>query len=256
MTPHAAAMPASLDDILPMREEYRREMNAQIAHDSWHARGLTRPWLLAAAGEVVGYGAVGGAPREAKDIVKEFFVRPDRRGDAVALFQALVTASEARRVAAQTNDVLLLLMLHDFAADISSERILFADRLTTELNPPAAGTVFRPMTEADREGVFTHTREAFGEWGLELDGTVVATGGLAFHYNPPFADIYMEVAASHYRRGFGSYLVQELKRVARETGHSAAARCHQDNIASRRALERAGMLPCARILEARLASAR
>lgn len=70
------------------------------------------------------------------------------------------------------------------------------------------------MTDADRESIFPHTREPVGEWGLEVAGQVVATGGLMLHYNPPYGDIYMEVAAPYQRRGYGSFLVQELKRSA------------------------------------------
>jgi GNAT superfamily N-acetyltransferase len=62
----------------------------------------------------------------------------------------------------------------------------------------------------------------------------------------------MEVDEAHRRKGLGSYLVQELKRIAREGGHTPAARCNSDNIPSRLALERAGMLPCARILRGRI----
>jgi GNAT superfamily N-acetyltransferase len=80
----------------------------------------------------------------------------------------------------------------------------------------------------------------------------VATGGLFFHYNPPYGDIYMEVAAAHRRRGLGSYLVQELKRLCREMGCVPAARCNTANVASRLALQRAGMFPCARIVQGRL----
>ena len=77
MTAHSSidVAPAPLDAILGMREEYRREMGCQIVHDSWHARGFTSSYLLRARGEIVGYGSVGGAPRDAKDTVKEFFVR-------------------------------------------------------------------------------------------------------------------------------------------------------------------------------------
>ena len=55
------------------------------------------------------------------------------------------------------------------------------------------------------------------------------------------------------RRGCGSYLVQELKRICREGGHVPAARTGQDNIASQRTLGRAGMTPCGRIVTGRLA---
>ena len=242
--------PVPVGDILDLREQYRREMGCQIVHDSWHARGFTDSYLLGVRGRTVGYAAVGGPPREARDIVKEFFVLPPDRGDALPLFRELVAASGARRVESQTNDTLLLLMLYDCAVELTSDTILFADGATTSLAAP--GATVRRLTEADHAGVFEHTREPVGEWGLELHDEIVATGGLAFHYNPPYGDIYMEVAAAHRRRGLGGYLVQELKRLCYEMGRVPAARCNQDNSASRRTLQRAGMFPCARIVTGRL----
>jgi GNAT superfamily N-acetyltransferase len=240
----------SLRAILGMREEYRRELNCQIVHDSWHERGFTQSYVLRVHGEVVGYAAVGGAPGDTRDIVKEFYVRVPYRGAALPLFGQLVAVSSARRVEAQTNDTLLLLMLYDCAMDISSDTILFADRLTTTLPPP--GVTLRRLSDADRGGVFTHTVEPVGDWGLELAGAIVATGGLLYHYNPRYGDIYMEVAPDFRRRGFGSYLVQELKRECYELGCTPGARCGEDNVGSRRTLQRAGMFPCARVLRGRL----
>jgi GNAT superfamily N-acetyltransferase len=251
-TLEAAHVP--LDAILGMREAYRREMNCQIVHDSWHARGFTDSYLLRVHRHAAGYGSVGGAPRDARDVVKEFYVLPSFRGDALPLFRRLVAASGARCIEAQTNDALLLLMLHDCAVDVASDTILFADGLTTSLAVPVAGTTVRRVTEADHARVFPHLREPVGDWGLECDGALVATGGLAFHYNPPYGDIYMEVAESHQRKGFGSYLVQELKRLCYGMDRIPAARCHQDNVGSRLTLQRAGMFPCARILRARIAA--
>jgi GNAT superfamily N-acetyltransferase len=246
---------APLDAILDLRDAYRREMNCQIVHDSWHARRFTTPYLLHIEGEVVGYGAVGGAPGDTKDIVKEFYVRPESRSAALPLFRELMAASGARRVEAQTNDVLLSLMLFDCAAEVTTDVILFADSIATRLSCPPGATL-RPVTDADRGRVFTHTVEPVGDWGLECEGELAATGGLLFHYNPPYGDIYMEVAPAHRRKRFGSYLVQELKRICYAMGCVPAARCHQTNAASRQTLERAGMFPCARILRGRLDPAR
>lgn len=234
-----------------MREEYRREMACQIVHDSWHARGFTNSYLLRIDGEVVGYGSVGGSPGEPRDIVKELFVHPDRRGDALALVRRLIAASGARWIAAQTNDRLLSLVLWDCAREVTSETILFEDAVTTS-HPAPQGTTLRRLSNADRTRVFAHSGEPVGDWGLELDGEIAATGGLFFHYNPPYGDLYMEVARPFQRRGLGSFLVQELKRICRETGHVPVARCGQDNLASRLTLERAGMVPCARILRGRI----
>jgi GNAT superfamily N-acetyltransferase len=236
--------------ILSLREEYRREMNCQIVHDSWHARGFTTSYLLKINGDTVGYGSVG-APWSDHRIVKEFFVDPVRRGAALPLFRQLIAVSGAREIQAQTNDVLLTLMLFDCAVDLVSETILFADAVLTTHSAPA-GVTLRAVADVDRMTVFTHTAEPVGDWGLYTDDGLVATGGVLYHYNPPYGDIYMEVAAAHQRRGLGSYLVQELKRVCRETGHIPAARCGATNHASRRTLERAGMFPCARIVRGRI----
>jgi GNAT superfamily N-acetyltransferase len=59
----------------------------------------------------------------------------------------------------------------------------------------------------------------------------------------------MEVSEPYRRRGYGSYLVQELKRICYEIGKVPAARCNVANVASRKTMEKAGLLPCARILQ-------
>jgi len=89
---------------------------------------------------------------------------------------------------------------------------------------------------------------AEGPWIVEEKGEVLGAGGLLTHYNPPYADLYMEVVNSARRRGVGSYLVQELRHVCAEQGLRPAARCDPKNHASRRTLERGGFKPCGEIL--------
>jgi hypothetical protein len=36
-------------------------------------------------------------------------------------------------------------------------------------------------------------RRGSSDWKLELDGTSIGRGGFAFHYNRPYADVYMEI---------------------------------------------------------------
>ena len=82
----------------------------------------------------------------------------------------------------------------------------------------------------------------------QIDCGIAATGGILFHYNRPYGDIFMEVAEPFRRGGLGSYLVQELKRVCYEQGNVPAARCNPTNIASRKTLQKAGFVPCGHIL--------
>jgi GNAT superfamily N-acetyltransferase len=221
-------------------------MNCQIILDSWHGRGWTDSYLLRLEGRVVRYGLVGGVRAERKEIVTEFYVLPVHRGRALPLFRRFAEVSQARSVEVQTNDLLLTLMLYDCASKIESNVVLFQDRLTTTLS--ISGVTFRKVVDADREQITRQKLDASAEWMLEADGVVAATGGLLFHYNVPYGDIYMEVAERLRRRGYGAYLIQELKRACYEMGRVPAARCNVSNVASRSTLQKAGMLPCARVL--------
>ena len=91
------------------------------------------------------------------------------------------------------------------------------------------GVTFRKVAESDRDRIFPHKLEGVGDWLLEADGEIVATGGVYTHYNPPYGDISMEVDERLWRRGYGSYLVQELKRKCYEMGRIPAARCNVAN---------------------------
>ncbi len=238
--------PVPVSEILPLRELHRTEMKCQIVHDSLHERGFTHAYSIKVDGETAGYGTVVGFGDDAKDTVNEFFLLPEHTAVTLRLFRKFVTASDAAKIQAQTNDDLLTLLLYDCADNIEREKILFADALTTSLDIP--GATYAKVSEGDHGRVFRHRGEGFGDWMIESGGEIVATGGILFHYNPPYGDIYMEVAEPHRRRGFGSYLVQELKRTCNEMDKVPAARCDASNTASRATLQRAGMLPWASIL--------
>jgi GNAT superfamily N-acetyltransferase len=146
--------PVPLEDVLPLRELYRREMNCQIVHDSLPRRGFGDLFLLRSDGRLAGYGFVMGYQGEPKDMIREFYVLPAYRGSALPLFRRLIEVSRARRIVAQTNDALLTLMLYDCASEITSDTVVFADALTTSLAVP--GAILREVADADQERIFEH----------------------------------------------------------------------------------------------------
>lgn len=236
----------SPDDTRRWRELYRQEMNCQIIHDSWHERGWTDSYLMTLNGRVIGYGLVGGIRDNPRDTITEYYILPRFRGAALPLFQRFIELSGAKTIECQSNDILLTLMLYDCAQLIESHVVLFRDAFPTQLSAPHA--VFRRASKSDDGKVFPHDVEPVGEYVIDVGGEIAATGGVLFHYNLPYGDIYMEVAEPYRRRGYGGYLVQELKRVCYEVGRIPAARCNASNVASRATLQRAGLMPCARIL--------
>jgi GNAT superfamily N-acetyltransferase len=240
------ARSAEYKDVEALRGLYRSEANCQIIGDSRLARGLADPYIVLVDGRLAGYGAVTNKHDVGR--LFEFYTLPGSRSLALPMLRELLTVSGANAMEAQTNIPWMLMLLFDCATDIEQENILFYDAFTTSLGCPNA--IFRRAAPDD--AIFDHMDEPMGDYVLQAGDEIVATGGFLCHYNPPYGDVYMEVAAHARGKGYGSYIVQELKRVCYEAGKRPAARCNVDNVASRSALQRAGFLPCGRLLAGKI----
>lgn len=242
-----------LEEIAPLRDRYRREMNCQIIHDSIHARpGWSTEHALEINRDLVGYGSVAiGGPWANAHALYEFYVLPDWRQRAFDLFAALRADCAASAIETQTNAPILPVLLHTFAHNIRADAILFEDRFETHLAPD--GAEFRAAEPGDVELLLALSLDDTAGWVATLNGVIAGAGGVLYHYNRPYGDIYMKIAEGYRGRGLGAYLVQELKRVCREGGSVPAARCNVGNVASRRTLQKAGFVPCGNIIAGALA---
>jgi GNAT superfamily N-acetyltransferase len=223
-------------------------MNCQVTKDSIHCRpGWTQTYLVERDGVAVGFGSIAIAgPWTEKPTIIEFYVLPEHRQCTFDLFEKFLATTCARFFEAQSNDTLLTVLVHTYGKNIVSESIVFRDGMTTSL--PANGATLRQVTPAEEIQESIAQRRGGGEWVLEIDGQVVGKGGILFHYNRPYGDIYMDIEKAFRQRGLGKYLVQELKRECRQLGAVPCARCSPTNIPSRRTLLSAGFLPYAHIL--------
>jgi RimJ/RimL family protein N-acetyltransferase len=240
---------AEYKEIEPLRELYRQEANCQIMCDSILRRGMADPYLIQVDGRIGGYAGIWNKFDPGR--VMEFYTLPSLRAEAAPMFRELIRESRATHLEAQTNLPLMLLMLHDFGRNVRAENVLFDDGFTSQLTCPNA--TFRKIEPEDASRTINGEKVEAGNWMLEVEGEIVGTGGIATHYNPPYGDLYMGIAEPHRRKGYGSYLIQELKRVCYETGRKPAARCNFTNIASRRTLQKAGMLPYGHLITAEIA---
>jgi GNAT superfamily N-acetyltransferase len=227
---HSQARLSCASEILVFRERYSEEMNCQIVHDSIRRRtGWTLIYVLELDAISVGFGSVAiGGPWKNRPTLFEFYVLPQYRSFSFDLYETLLSVSGPKFMEIQSNDLLPTVMLHTYTHEIASERIVFHDKVTTAL--AANGATLRRISSDEETGAYIERREGGPEWVLELDGKVVAQGGILFHYNRPYGDIHMEVAEVFRRRGLGSYLVQELKRAAYELGSVPCARCNTTNV--------------------------
>ena len=182
----------------------------------------------------------GKDKREDRDAIFEFYIIKPFKKFASFIFTRFHFASDATFIECQSNDLLLSTMLYEHAHNINAEAILFADHYQTSLDIP--GVVFRKQTTTDNNA------DDAGGYVLELNGEIVASGGLMLNYNMPFADIYMEVKEGFRQKGFGSLIVQELKKEAYMMRRVPAARCNIKNEISKATLLKAGFGVCGCIL--------
>jgi GNAT superfamily N-acetyltransferase len=236
----AHAVKVTLQDIQSLRALFLQETNFQIRYDACHGRDWTDSYLLKIDDVAVGYGSIKGRQRNDRDTIFEFYVIPPFRKWSRLLFTELIAAAGATYIECQSNDVSVSAMLYEFARDISADTVLFEDYAVTRHE--IAGAVVRPRRNDDR--IFEHTVEPAGDYVLEVDGEIVATAGFLLHYNMPFADLYMEVRKDRWRRGFGSFILQEVKKACYLAGRVPAARTGLENTASWATLIKAGLRVC------------
>lgn len=241
-----------LDEIAAFRTKYREEMQCQIIHDSIHERpGWSLEYALELDGVAVGYGSVAtGGPWKTMHTLYEFYVNRENRHRVFDLFAPLRANCDATKMETQTNAPFLSVMLHTFGHNVQAEAILFEDQFETLLRPEGAS--FRYREDRDVEELKRLELDDTAGWVVTWDGRIAGAGGILYHYNRPYGDVYMKIAEPFKQKGLGAYQVQELKRACRAAGNVPAARCNVSNIASRRTLQKAGFVPCGNLIAADL----
>ncbi len=225
-------------EVAHLRNLFLRAINCQFIHNAYHERDWADVYLFYYDDIPAGYTALcGGEDRNVKDTVFEFFVLPEFYRFSSRFFSIVLDVARPLYIESQSNDVFTSSVLLEFAHDIKTSVVLFEDGMLT--NYSIAGASFR-LKKAD-DKIFEHYVEGEGEYVVEWNDEIVATGGFLQHYNAPFADLYMEVKENCRKKGFGAYIIQELKKVTYQAGKVPAARCNLQNKASKATLIKAGM---------------
>jgi hypothetical protein len=229
-----------LEEIQLLRTLFLQESNFQFIYNKCHSAGWADTYLIVTDEIKIGYGCVwGNDKREDRDTIFEFYVIKPFRKFANILFSKFISISGATHIKSQTNDMLLSSMLYQYAQNINAEAILFEDHFQSDLIIP--DVIFRKQKPQDNIGNDS-------EYILEQNDEIVATGGFVRNYNLPYIDMYMEVKELCRKKGFGSFIVQELKKEAYMMGRVPAARCNISNNVSKATLLRAGLKVCGFIL--------
>jgi GNAT superfamily N-acetyltransferase len=239
---------ADLAGIAQLRQCFLQESNFQIRYNACHERGWADHYAIASSGTVIGYGAIKGREISERNTVFEFYIKASFKALANTAFRNLVKAAHPIWIECQSNDFGMFSMLCEFGLGIVANAALFRDIGLTKLQIP--GATFRKRRAG--ETAFEHTLEPLGEYVLDLDGDIMATGGFFTHYNPPFADLYVEVKQEFQCKGLGAFMLQEIKKECYRAHKVPAARCAVENETSKSALRKAGMEICGYMLSGKI----
>lgn len=224
-------------NITQIRQLFLQQNNFQIRYDACHHRNWADEYLIFGNDSTIGYVSIKGKEDYLKDrdALFEFFLLPEARRHTNLIFNHLVQEINFKFIECQSNDAHLAHLLFEFTKGIRTDTILFSDYLVT--NYTLDNVLFRLRKELDPA---IDKKKDNGQYILEKAGKVVADGGFLTHYNPPFADLFMKVRSEERNNGFGTIIVQEIKRVCYQQGKVPGARCHIDNKASKATLLKAG----------------
>jgi GNAT superfamily N-acetyltransferase len=227
----------TLSEVQSLRKLFLSECSFQFICDKCHGAGWADIYVFTSGKEIAGYGSLWGKDkREDRDTIFEFYLLPSFRNFADTLYPEFIKASGALFIECQSNDLLLSGMLFQHAKIIQAEAILFEYNFQTTFN--ITGTTFKERIDA----------EGNSDYILEQNGIPVASGGYVWNYNFPYIDIYYEVVEAYRQKGFGSLIIQELKKEAFRLKRVPSARCNVQNLASKKALLKAGMRVCGHLL--------
>jgi GNAT superfamily N-acetyltransferase len=235
----------NLETIQAFRVMFLHENNFQFVCDKCHYYGWSTDWLFTMNGTVIGYGCVWGTDdRKARDTIFEFYILPPYRNLSPRVFSRFIEITGVIWIECQSNDLLFSSMLHEFSESIIPEAILFEEDVETHLHIPGVNFIRNPIDDDNPQH--------YGGYVLECNGEEVADGGFMTNYNKPYADIYMGVKEGHRGRGYGSLVVQELKKEVYKIGRVPAARCGANNHVSKATLIKAGFAVCGARLKGKI----
>jgi len=241
---HAKASRTTLQEILGLRDAYVAEANCQLISYSALPRGIADPYVLLLDDEVAGYAGIWN--RYSPGHVSEFFVTLGLRRWCPELFRAFVEDGGATHVELQTNTLMGRVIAAMACRSLRAEKIVFQDGGAIALTAPMPGVTFSEAPDPSPNHPDSR------QYRLLVGSQAVVSGGYLCHYNPPYADVYMEVEESMRRKGLGRYFVNAVMEAARSNGKIPAARCNIDNLASRATLLGAGFREVGHIVTGRI----
>lgn len=245
------------DAIQQLRDEYLHTLIAPM-DGMWASAAIAQAtfWEIQVQEQRAGYYCTG-----ASNELLRFHLREEYLDQAQEIFRWIISAYGIRNAIASTIEPLYFSLCLDVQRSITPHSYLFRDNQRRELPSGLSKSIVRKAEErelADIARFYRANTDGSGEW---IDGflkthlsrrelfvlydhqTLVAAGEcIPSEKQPPYADLGMVVAQAYRGRGVGSFLLAQLKQHCYEAGWRPICSCEASNLASKKAIEKAGFI--------------
>ncbi len=255
----------SPEELGDLKQGYLESLSAPL-DGMWEVfAGMGRQLEILSAGERAGYFSINEEGQ-----VLQFHLAPEFQPAAAQLFAAAVARDEVQGAIVSTADPLLLGLCLDLQQSLRVHTYLYQDhrRVDIELTD-GAGASLDLVQESELDEIAALQRESLdgdlGDWlvvyltnliarrelhALRLNGEVLGTGETRVSDSqPPHVDLGVITMRRHRRRGVASYILGRLKQHCYERNLVPICSAAAGNVASLRAIARAGFVSRHRLLE-------
>ena len=234
--------------------------SAVIAHAAF--------WEIQERGQHVGYFCI-----DANNYLLRFHLVEDYQSQGQQLFRWIVSTCNIQYAITSTIEPLYFSLCLNLQTGITLHSYLFRDHKRVELSSGLNNGIFRKAEKHELDGIvsfYQANTQGTGEWieafvKRHLDQeelfvlydrqTLVAMGEcIPSQKQLPYADLGMIVAQSYRGRGLGSFVLTRLKKHCYEAGWQPICSCTSDNLASKRAIEKAGFISEHRMVKVRFST--
>ncbi len=232
----------------------------------WEGRVIAQAtcWELHDQGQYAGYCCI-----DSNNYLVRFYLLEDYRGQAQTIFRWVISKHGIPHAIASTIEPFYLSLCLDIQTDVSIHSYLFRDTVASKSSFRLEGTVaftraerreihnfvnfYRVSTEGTAEWIesFLQTRVLREElFGLYHGQILVAAGEcIPSQEQTPYADLGMVVEPAYRGRGLGTEMLFHLKEHCYAAGWKPICSCDAGNIASKKAIEKAGFVSEQRMVD-------
>lgn len=190
-----------------------------------------------------------------------FHLLEEYQAQAQEIFRELISTFKIQHAITSTIEPLYFSLCLDVQKSVTPLSYLFRDHRRTESSVDWSESTFRIAEKRELENIvpfyqeqalspgewieaFVHTRLERAELFVWYHQQTLAAIGecIPSQRQPPYADLGMIVAQEYRGRGLGRSILIQLKQHCYEMGWKPICSCSADNLASKKAIEKAGFL--------------